>query len=184
MDEKQVKDVVDTVKKRGRPKGSGGNVRLDQQVVTEPGDNTKYLNFALELKGLHKVDMTSPQDVAQRVTEYFEVCAKHDVKPGMASLALSFGLDRRSLWEYINGRMVKNAEVSDTLKKASQILDTMMENYMQNGKINPVSGIFLMKNNFGYQDKQEVVVTPSGPLDDQKSTKVLEEQYIDSVVDD
>ena len=33
-------------------------------------------------------------------------------------------------------------------------------------------------------DKQEVVVTPSGPLDDQKSTKVLEEQYIDSVVDD
>jgi hypothetical protein len=32
---------------------------------------------------------------------------------------------------------------------------------MQNGKINPVSGIFLGKNNFGYQDKQEYVLTPN-----------------------
>lgn len=32
---------------------------------------------------------------------------------------------------------------------------------MQNGKINPVSGIFLGKNNFGYQDKQEMVLTPN-----------------------
>ena len=32
---------------------------------------------------------------------------------------------------------------------------------MQNGKINPVSGIFLGKNNFGYQDKQEMVITPN-----------------------
>lgn len=184
MDGKQTKDVVDAVKKRGRPKGSGGNVRLDQQVVTEPGDNTKYLTFALALKALPKVDMKNPEEVAQRVTVYFETCAEHDIKPGMASLALSFGLDRRSLWEYINGKMAKNREVSDTLKKASQILDTMMENYMQNGKINPVSGIFLMKNNFGYQDKQEVVVTPSGPLDGTKDTKALEAQYVDSVVDE
>ena len=33
--------------------------------------------------------------------------------------------------------------------------------YMQNGKINPVSAIFLAKNNFGYADKQEYVLTPN-----------------------
>jgi hypothetical protein len=34
---------------------------------------------------------------------------------------------------------------------------------MQNGKINPVSGIFLAKNLFGgqYTDKQEFVLTPN-----------------------
>jgi hypothetical protein len=34
---------------------------------------------------------------------------------------------------------------------------------MQNGKINPVAGIFLGKNMFGgsYSDKQEVVLTPN-----------------------
>ena len=40
-------------------------------------------------------------------------------------------------------------------------MELLWENYMQNGKINPVSGIFLGKNNFGYQDKQEMVLTPN-----------------------
>ena len=32
---------------------------------------------------------------------------------------------------------------------------------MQTGKINPVSGIFLGKNNYGYRDQVEHVVTPN-----------------------
>ena len=60
-----------------------------------------------------------------------------------------------------------------------------MVDYMQNGKINPVSGIFLMKNNFGYADKQEVIVTPNNPLGDTKDTKELQEAYIEgSIVDE
>ena len=59
-----------------------------------------------------------------------------------------------------------------------------MEDYMQNGKINPVSGIFLMKNNFGYADKQEVVLTPNNPLGEQKSTDELEQRYLESVTDE
>ena len=63
-------------------------------------------------------------------------------------------------------------------------MNLMMEDYMQNGKINPVSGIFLMKNNFGYADKQEVVLTPNNPLGEQKSNAELEERYLESVADE
>lgn len=55
-----------------------------------------------------------------------------------------------------------------------------MENYMQNGKINPVAGIFLMKNNMDYQDKSEVVLTPNSPLGDQKTPEELQQQYIEA----
>ena len=41
------------------------------------------------------------------------------------------------------------------------MLEALWEDYMMNGKINPVSGIFLGKNHFGYQDKQEYVLTPN-----------------------
>ena len=34
---------------------------------------------------------------------------------------------------------------------------------MQNGKISPPNGIFLGKNNFGYVDQMDVVVTPNNP---------------------
>jgi hypothetical protein len=47
---------------------------------------------------------------------------------------------------------------------------------MQNGKINPVSGIFLGKNNFGYQDKQEYVLTPSSGVE-AVDAKTIEAKY-------
>jgi hypothetical protein len=49
---------------------------------------------------------------------------------------------------------------------------------MLNGKINPVSGIFLSKNLFyGYSDKQEVVLTPNNPLGETRDPKEIEAKY-------
>ena len=48
---------------------------------------------------------------------------------------------------------------------------------MQNGKINPVSGIFLGKNNFGYQDKQEHVITPNTTEVEAVDPLVIEAKY-------
>lgn len=186
MTEKEMKNVGEQVVKRGRgrPVGTGGNTRPDSTAQPDPGDNTKYIGFALILHNLPPVDMANNEQVAQRVNDYFQLCADHDMKPGMAGLALAFGIDRRRLWEYANRDRAENKEVRDTLKKASEILDLMMESYMQNGKINPVSGIFLMKNNLGYTDKQEVIVTPQSPLGETKDTAALEEKYKDSVVEE
>ena len=66
--------------------------------------------------------------------------------------------------------------------KAYQLLNAQMENYMQNGKINPVAGIFLMKNNMGYADKQEVVLTPNQQLGEQVPAEDLEKKYLEDVV--
>ena len=44
---------------------------------------------------------------------------------------------------------------------------------MQNGKINPVAGIFLMKNNMNYTDQQEVVLKPDNPLGERADPEKL-----------
>lgn len=60
-----------------------------------------------------------------------------------------------------------------------------MEEYMVNGKINPVTGIFLMKNNNGYSDQQEVVLTPNNPLGDSTPPEDLQEKYLEAAnIDD
>jgi hypothetical protein len=60
-------------------------------------------------------------------------------------------------------------------------MEILWENYMQNGKINPVSGIFLGKNNFGYQDKTEYVVTPNTNSDSDFNADDIRKRYaIDS----
>jgi hypothetical protein len=57
-------------------------------------------------------------------------------------------------------------------------MEILWENYMQNGKINPVSGIFLGKNNFGYQDKTEHVITPTINSDSDYSTEDIKKRYL------
>lgn len=174
---------------RGRPKGTGGNKRPDSTAQLEPGDNRKFLEHDLRMWDWPAVDMTNPEAVTERIGNYFRICAEDDMKPSVAGMALAFGMDRRRLWEIVNGVVGTNSvthnvapEARDSLKKAYCFLNAQMENYMQNGKINPVAGIFLMKNNMGYADKQEVVLTPNQQLGDQIPAEDLEKKYLEDVI--
>ena len=54
----------------------------------------------------------------------------------------------------------------------------LWENYMQNGKVNPVAGIFLGKNNYGYQDTTEYVLTPNQQNDSDYDADEIRDRYI------
>lgn len=149
----QVAEQVVKKKQTRRP-------RPEQQPQLEPGDNTKYINHSLRLADFERVNLKSPEAVNERIRTYFQICAEDDMKPSVVGLALCLGIERGYLWELRTGAKGNVPEVADLLKKAVTILNNQMEDYMQNGKINPVSGIFLMKNHYGYTDKQEVVVKP------------------------
>ena len=147
-------------------------------LQVQPGDNTKYLTHNMELYALSKVDLDSVEQVEDRSMEYFQICAKNDMKPSVAGYALALGYSRAYVWELCNKpHENKKPEVIDTIKRVMEALTAQMEDYMQNGKINPVSGIFLMKNNMGYQDKQEVVVTPN-QVNEVSENNLLEESNL------
>ena len=171
---------------RGRPKGTGGNKRPDSTAQLQPGDNRKYLTHDLRMWDWPDVDMKEPEQVKERIGQYFQICAEDDMKPSVAGMALAFGVDRKTLWCWCNGvdSAYIPAESRTTLKKAYYFLNAQMENYMQNGKINPVAGIFLMKNNMGYVDKQEMVLTPNQQLGDQVSPEDLQRKYLEDTAGD
>lgn len=175
---------------RGRPKGTGGNKRPDRtdavSVHADPGDNRKYLQHTMRMWDWPEVDMRKPEQVSERIRQYFGICIEDDMKPSVAGMACAFGVDRKTIWAWANGvdSAYLAAESRNFIKKAYQNLNAQMENYMQNGKINPVAGIFLMKNNMGYQDKQEVVLTPNNQLGEAASPEELQQKYIESSASD
>ena len=177
-------EISKTENSENKPKQKRPNRSKNMQVQTEPGDNTKYLNFAMVLMALPDIDLDSPKEVSDRVCEYFTLCADNDMKPSVAALALSLHIERNTLWKWANGETKsKNSEIVHTIKRAYQVLDALMNDYMQNGKINPVSGIFLMKNNMGYKDEQKIEVKPESPLGDIGSTDEINRRYVESVPD-
>ena len=168
-DDDVVKEVVLAAETKPKKKPRGGNnVLTDAALHLEPGDNTKYMIVTTKLFNLPTIDLHKPELVQERLNEYFEIHAQADMKPTVAGMAMALGVDRRRLWEIKTGALVGGTtpinlpeESLVLIKKAYNYLETLWENYMHNGKINPVSGIFLAKNNFGYQDKVEHVITPN-----------------------
>ena len=174
-----VKDVVETAKKKPR----GKPVQESLAPITEPGDNTKYLQVSMKLMALPDIDMKDPKQVAKRLEEYFTIQSEADLKPTVAGLGLALnGMDRRRLWEIRTDVADRNQDLPtltrDLIKRAYKLMENLWENYMQNGKINPVSGIFLGKNNFGYQDKTEYVVTPNVNSDSDYNAEDIKKRYL------
>ena len=151
---------------------------LPNAVEFPEGDNNKYTTFALAIMQFPKIDVRDPEQLQKRVFEYFQLCADHDMKPGVAAVGLAIGLDRRRMWEIRSGS--KNVaipqECKDIIISVYDSLEALWESYMINGKINPASGIFLGKNNFGYQDTQEYIVTPNA-MNNETPVEVIEAKY-------
>lgn len=164
----------------------------DNGLQLDPGDNTKFLTVSMKVASLPKIDMRDPEAVGARLREYFTIYAENDMKPTVAGMAMAFSWSRQQLWAVAHDKPTGGGgsysklpkESADVIKKAYQIMENMWENYMSNGKINPVSGIFLGKNNFGYVDRQEMVpVAPSdstGNYDPEQIKRLYETNPIDA----
>ena len=154
------------VRKRGRPKGSGKGKgsRPDSSIQNSLPEAVKsnILRHNMRLYNLDKVkDRNNPVEISERLQTYFALCASDNIMPTIAGMAFSLGINRVTLWDWINGKRetIKNHDVVNILKNAYSFIESQYEDMLTNGKIIPVSAFFLMKNNFGYQDTSNLVVS-------------------------
>lgn len=173
LSDEQVTDIVK--QKRKRPDRT--------EALTphyEKGDMSMMITNAMNLANMGPVDMYEPEQVEQRVMDYLRYTIEHDMKPTVESMALAFNTNRTQLWKWKEGVESHLPERSrNAIKKGYSIMNQLLTQTMTDGKINPVAGIFLLKNNHGYKDQTDVVVTPNNPYqaasDDELKGKYLED---------
>lgn len=153
------------------------------QENVEPGDNSRYLRQALVSFDLPPIDISDPKQVESRLKEYFTFCVENDKKPNMVGMANWLGVSRDTLNSWKRGEY-RDATHSDLIRKSLGMLEELWVDYMQNGKINPASGIFLAKNMFGYRDVIDIAPTTAPPLGEIPDQKALEERINGSVVEE
>lgn len=146
------------------------------QELVEPGDNTKFLNHALTIMRWPLIDITDPEEVRLRIADYFQLCVTNDVKPSVKGLENALRVNRSTIWEWRHGNYRAGTHQA-IICEAYDLMEALWQDYMQNGKINPVSGIFLGKNLFSYADKQEVVLTPNQNQITEADVAAIEAKY-------
>lgn len=192
-------DMKATVKENPTPtrkpkKHSGGGSKSpvigNNMLILNEGDNTKYLSINAALMNMPNIDLNDPVAVQQRLMEYFELYAEADTKPTVVGMAAALnGHSRRWLYAVTHdvptggkGYMANiPKESANYIKKAYVLLENLWENYMLNGKVNPVVGIFLGKNNYGYQDKTEYVVTPNSQNEEEYDVNDIKKRYATTI---
>jgi DNA-binding XRE family transcriptional regulator len=164
MVDKQTENAVtDAVKKQKRKRPDLTDMFSPH---TEPGEMSKMIRQAMVISHWPPIDTDDAEQVAERIDQYHLFCCEQDMKPDMPGMALSLGVSRKTLWAWENGvESNKPLAVRNVLKRARALNELLMSSMMTEGKINPVVGIFLLKNSHGYKDQQDVVITPNNPLE-------------------
>lgn len=147
---------------------------------TKPGEMSKMIQNAMDIASFGPLDSNSPEEVENRIGQYFKYCVEHEIRPSAEGMALALNTNRMTVWQWREGVVKKPEGVRNALKKGFSVLNYMMAQFMQEGKINPVSAIFLLKNNYGYADQSEVIVTPNTGLDALDPT-AARQKYLDTL---
>lgn len=156
------------------PKHDRGNIAFVKQEGVLPGDNAKIMELGKVLFLLPEISIKNTEEVARRIGDFFDIYQSFDLKPTVSGFALCLGLSRPQLVALARGTQLGNGwnensapkEVVMMIKKAYRLLEQNWESNMLQGKINPVTGIFLAKNNYGYEDKIDHSFSESKETDD------------------
>lgn len=172
-------------KKRGNMPLSVVEEATRNAVASKPASeeerdwNGKCQEHIVKVFKIPKPLIDNPKSVNRAVEDYFHLVAFDKVKPSVAGLSLALGISRRTLLDWANGTTrISNKEVIDRALQMIEMYDEMSLRDSSNSKANPIGTIFLMKNNYGYADKTEVVHTKE---DTGKTEKELKEKYAEAI---
>ena len=181
--------------KKSLPKDNkrhGFNTKTIEELGLSSADNARLLANSLQVAMLPNIDLKDPVAVGDRIEEYFRIVAQNGMRPTVAGLANALnGMARQRLWEVATGNYLRghkpeylSDETEDLIKKAYRIMEDQWENLMVSGKINPVTGIFLGKNHYGYTDKQDIVVKPGTPESEYSAEEIARRYVLPEAKDD
>ena len=125
----------------------------------EPGDNSRYLRFALVSWDLPPIDISDAEQVKGRIEEYFRFCIENDRKPNMKGMGNWLGVHRDTVNQWMRGEY-RSSTHTDVIKKAVDILEELWVDYIQ-----------------------DITVTPNNPLGYAPDQKQLEARVADIVID-
>lgn len=151
-----------------------------------PSTNGRAIDMIMELRQWPLVDLNDAEALQERIWDYYKLCQKYDSKPLLNGLCMVIGCTRTELMRWSRGEEAPFArnltpDGMNVLKNAVEDMHTYWEfAFQNNGYRNPVTGIFLGKNNFGYKDTTENI---SVRIDSSQlvNPKVLQSKYADAI---
>lgn len=148
------------IEKAKNSRGTYNNNKSATSYLSQP--NVQEFNRAIQKKIFNSSGLGRPyafssiEQLQQDMGEFFELCANTQTVPTITSLALWLGVDKTTIYEHANN---SNSPFSTILKNTLTYCHSVMQNGTVEGKINPVTYIFISKNDYGMRDDKNITVS-------------------------
>lgn len=161
-------------------------IRQDHHVPANNRDPIVPVGYNGELVSniaslIQPPELTDPDCIErwEKFTAYLRMCAEKDMKVGNLAAYMAIGIDKTIAWKWENEQLSKDRR--NLIKSIRQVCAVYREQLMQDGKVNPVVGIFWQKNYDGMRDQTETVITANAPLGEEvtgRDAERLAETYL------
>lgn len=140
-----------------------------------------YLKHLRESSDLPRVNLDNPEMLRQRIELYFNKCEQDNIPITLAGLSSSLKVTQKTLKEIESGLIRDGTLTQKYVRDAMDFIRAFYEISMYDGTLPSVSGIFLGKNNLGYEDKSVQEVVRKNPLGDVGDVNQLRAKYIEAI---
>jgi hypothetical protein len=148
-----------------RPRtGRGSGRKSNFPTATRPVEKSNDVSYAKELFMLPTIDMGDPEAVRDRYFELLELSEKYGRAITIEALSMGFDTTREEIIEVSKGEKCRlgarlSSESLPIFQKCLNSVAGIWATHMSSGDFKqPVAGIFIGKNNFGYGDVTETVI--------------------------
>ncbi|MCD8201235.1 MAG: hypothetical protein LUD47_04120 [Clostridia bacterium] len=175
----EVKKQTDVAARSTRKKPLGEVQLMPKRPATskdriKPNENAIVVEYLRRIQKLPHVDLTDSRAVKRRINKYLDMAGLADMQATVEDAALALKCNRKEFIDIATGKARQfPKETIDAIKDLYNLITAQIASYMTGGKVPAEAGKFMMKNNFGYRDTQDVVVTAK--LDAVDAQKLMDE---------
>ena len=129
--------------------------KTDPVDIERRNANIRHIDHTMGLALMKPLEVWDEKHIGRRTMEYLEKCKEDGVRVNLSSYALSLGTTPDGLNEMMCDKS-RTQESRNAIQKGVAMVESVMIEMMMEQRINPVTGIFLLKNHFGYKDQSEI----------------------------
>lgn len=127
------------------------------------GSDSGYYGVALRNArvslDLPPINIKNPEDVKQRIEQYFDFCEINNKPPNMIGLGNWLGVNTTTLAKWKNGDWSADHAVGPIIQRAMAVVEESLVSQVQDNPKAMVGGIFLLKSMFHYREQQDIVIS-------------------------
>ena len=173
---------VQTEKKKMRGRGGKANFPNSRAGLITTDEDRRLVSKLLDelLVEYRKERVTSDEELAKRIDEYFTHCSLTGQLPTIEELCVSTGYTYATVYDWETGRRQGfSAETANIIKNAKEFIKAFDAKLVTSGKLNFLAYCFRGKQYYGFVDKQEITVNANAQNEQNMDAGDIAKRYIE-----